>query len=465
MANSRVNNSQTTKTQNISKEYNKPLPETPKSLFAKFKISVIERTKTWLSKTVGSLFSFIKSDGKKIHNRNITKSKQKNKYTKDTKVQHQSKTTVDPYKTESLDEIYGTLHDFIGTPNPEEEIYMNLQDVQAQGEVIYENVKGVQQLKKEQAFGSIDSCMKALGECLQSGKHELTKSASVETDTWFKSIRGKAKQFNPTELVPANKAHNKYRAIGCPIHSSATKHNIYHANKITIGESSYIAAQGPYTEGDDIAIAGDFIAMIAENDSPISISLNEKIEFFSNSNVRKNKMLPPQKIGETINIPTKTENGETIREATTITMMNSIKDSNNGLQVDVLSINGKQHVRIYDLNWKDHTGGDPERIAAISLFVEQLGYLPELKDRKDKPTIINCNAGVGRTGTTILANHMIKEIKQGKMLSESKLEKDILYIRNNRPSLVQDVTQLETLKKFVAQGNDFVSNMEGYFKS
>ena len=60
---------------------------------------------------------------------------------------------------------------------------------------------------------------------------------------------------------------------------------------------------------------------------------------------------------------------------------------------------------------------------------------------------------------------MIKEIKQGKMLSESKLEKDILYIRNNRPSLVQDVTQLETLKKFVAQGNDFVSNMEGYFKS
>jgi protein tyrosine phosphatase len=458
-----VNKPQATRTQNVSAGYNKPLPETPKGLFARFKISVIKQSKSWFSKTIGALFGFRKNDSKTTQNRKVIKSKQKNKITKENKAQQASSVTIDADKTENLKEINSESpsfqKDLLDTKKPEEEIYMNLQDVPVPDEVVYVNVQGIQQLKKEQSINSIRNSVDALGKCLQSGKREDTTKSSEETKALLQSIRDKAKQFQPEELVTVN---NKFRGIVCPIHSSATKHNIYHANKITIGGSNYIAAQGPYTQGNDISIAGDFIAMMAENDSPISISLVKESEF--NDGKKPNEKLPPQQIGETINIPAKTKNNKTIRQATTITMIDSIKDSNNGLQVDILSINGKQHVRIYDLTWKDHTGGDPRRLAAISLFVKHLGELPELKDRKGQPTIVNCNAGVGRTGTTILVDHMRKEIEQGKTLSESQLEKDILDIRNNRPTLVQEYTQLETLKSFVAKGDNFISNMEGYFK-
>ena len=459
---------QTGKVQTFSDKHSKPLANKAKGLLARFKIFITKKPKIRLPKVFVSLFSDTKIKNKTIQERNITKQVQKNKLVKNTETKQSSDNNIDPYKDD--EDTYGYLPGFkniqskdsgdalLKTSKLEEHVYENLKSAQG-SDAEYVSIQEIQQRKKEKSAGSIDSYMKALGNYLQTGKPENTTNSSEETKAQFRNLKEKSKKFTPEEVVEAN---NKFTDISCPRHSSATKHNIYHANKITIGESSYIAAQGPYTQGNDISIAGDFIAMIAENDSPISISLIKESEFIHGR--KPNKKLPPQQIGETINIPAKIKNGETVREATTITKINSIKDDVNSVQVDVLSINGKQHVRIYDLTWEDYTGGDPKRLAAISLFTERISDLPELKDRKGKPTIVNCNAGVGRTGTAILIDHMRKEIEQGKTLSEGQLEKDILHIRNDRPILVQQDVQLETLKTFIAQGNDFIKKIEGSFK-
>jgi protein tyrosine phosphatase len=289
---------------------------------------------------------------------------------------------------------------------------------------------------------------------LQSAKKLATKKASNETKQWCEKLKQQSKEFTTEEVIQAS---NKYRHISCPAHSSATKHNTYHANKINFKDHRYIAAQGPYLQ--NIDTVSYFIAMLAENESPVSISFVQDSEF----GITKNTKLPPQKIGKTINIPAKIINGITIRKAITITMLNSIKNNANNLQVDILSINGKKHVRLYDLAWEDFTGGDLERLTAISLFTEYISSLPELKDRKNKPKVINCNAGIGRTGTAILIDHMSKEIESGKTLHENQLETDILHVRNSRPWLVEQKVQLETLRMFIKQGHKIIANIKARF--
>ena len=84
------------------------------------------------------------------------------------------------------------------------------------------------------------------------------------------------------------------------------------------------------------------------------------------------------------------------------------------------------------VDWPDHGVPDDP-----SHFLEFLFRINKLKNELDleKPTIVHCSAGVGRTGVTISLDYALENIRN---ILENDPIKILIKMRQQRPCLVQD---------------------------
>lgn len=230
----------------------------------------------------------------------------------------------------------------------------------------------------------------------------------------------------------------KYLDIPCEKNSCAAHPDfLYNCNTVPMSQGPYVAAQGCTEE-----TVANFISTLAHQDSALSVSLVSKKELdapivtagFGKNINKRSVSVGPQVIGEE-----KEYNGIKVR------LDNQLWLDDGNIRVDVLNLDGKTHFRVYDTSWEDHTSGNPSRLAALSVLVEQLRQDPAIADRQDNPTVVNCNAGVGRTGTFITLNNSTREfLNTGQV--DPDFESSIVEARHTRKSFVQTPGQHNALK-------------------
>jgi protein tyrosine phosphatase len=484
--------------------------------FRKSKVSIFKKIINYLSKKIG--ISSKKSINKKLQDRTITTQKPLNNSYSYANNSNQQQAKIPNYSEEvfeywdatkaqqpsqesAINEFYanrlGLTKTSYDTDEPifedpkdlikannyqdatDKSIYENLRDLQEEyqyNDPDYVNTAEIRELRSgisQNSVTKIESDMQVLKKNLEQRQNNSAQTQILfeETVEDFNNISKASPNFRNSSDKTIT-ADDKYKDIKCPKHSSATKGHIYHANNIELEFGNYVAAQGPYTgspttnakaRGAKENIAENFIALLAEKESAISVSLVKDTEFGVNSR-SKNDQLPPTEIGETLEIAEIKSDGEVIREKTTIKKLDSIEYKDMKLKTDIFSINGKTHIRVYDLDWEDKTGGNPERLSAISMFVEKLRTLPELADRKDKPVTVNCNAGVGRTGTFIMINNMTRKYLEGSGTHTlENVISDIKTAREQRPLMVQKAEQLETLNTVVDRSTELFKPLAEQF--
>ena len=88
--------------------------------------------------------------------------------------------------------------------------------------------------------------------------------------------------------------------------------------------------------------------------------------------------------------------------------------------------------QIQFVDWPDHGVPDDP-----SHFLEFLFRINKLKNELDleKPTIVHCSAGVGRTGVTISLDYALENIRN---ILENDPIQILIKMRQQRPCLVQD---------------------------
>ena len=242
-----------------------------------------------------------------------------------------------------------------------------------------------------------------------------------------------------------NKFHEqaiqKYRDINCDIGSCAGSEGHYvHANYVKLSddpnEVPNIASQGPTEKN-----IHHFAHMVNDTESKISVCLVSKKELDPDKPEGKRTVsLGPKAVGDTINYE-----GVEVKLADQY-FLDPDADGNNRVRVDKLEVNGKPHFRIYDTGWEDHSSGNPSRLAALSVLVEQLKKEPELENTGPAPMVVNCNAGVGRTGTFLTLSKMTQDyMKDGS--TDLDLDSSIHSARKTRKAFVQTAGQYNALQQ------------------
>nr|MDT0250748.1 protein-tyrosine phosphatase family protein [Endozoicomonas sp.] len=282
---------------------------------------------------------------------------------------------------------------------------------------------------------------KAEDETLINGYQKLAKQSRNLKISSSNSLNSKentseeANQFRKT-AVP------KYKDIHCHKDYCPAPGNTYHATKIAMPHGDFIAAQGPVT-----ATVDNYIRLINSNDAPVSLALIGEGDLRYKNDKEKNlSRIGPKEIGQPQKIPEqKDNNGNVIAKAFEIELVESFDIADLDFRIDKFKIDGKTHFRVNEMGWKDHTAGNPARLVAVALIVEKLRQHPEVADRAEQPIVVNCNAGVGRTGTFITADDTVREyLEQGGEYSQD-FDQKILYARERRNLFVQTNGQYSTL--------------------
>ncbi|WP_161787393.1 tyrosine-protein phosphatase [Endozoicomonas numazuensis] len=207
----------------------------------------------------------------------------------------------------------------------------------------------------------------------------------------------------------------------------------YHAAKIDLPGSSFIAAQGPLEKTET-----NFIKLLAHHHPAVSVSLVNSDELKDPSisgrkNSKRSIEVGPKAVGEEKNY-----GGVKVK----LDGMHSFDDGK--VVVKQLSINGETQFRVYDKGWEDHSAGNPERLAKLSVLVEKLRQHPSVADRAENPTVVNCNAGVGRTGTFVTIDNSLREYQKTGTPPQDYTQ-TISTARQVRNKFVQTAGQLNTL--------------------
>lgn len=118
---------------------------------------------------------------------------------------------------------------------------------------------------------------------------------------------------------------------------------------------------------------------------------------------------------------------------------------------EVLHKQSKTSINIMHLQllcWEDHT-------ALNSNYFEKIIYLINSiqKNKNNKPVVIHCSAGVGRTGTFICIYNLFREILKQINTNENEIKCSILNlvrkIKEMRMNSVENVNQFGLLYDFV----------------
>ena len=117
--------------------------------------------------------------------------------------------------------------------------------------------------------------------------------------------------------------------------------------------------------------------------------------------------------------------------------------------------------QIQFVDWPDHGVPDDP-----SHFLEFLFRINKLKNELDleKPTIVHCSAGVGRTGVTISLDYALENIRN---ILENDPIQILIKMRQQRPCLVQDRFETWTVIKlyghFIGIGISYLVNIKNEY--
>ncbi|XP_060555238.1 tyrosine-protein phosphatase 99A-like isoform X5 [Ruditapes philippinarum] len=253
------------------------------------------------------------------------------------------------------------------------------------------------------------------------------------------SSRTRTDLMADASYLPENKAKNRYVNISAFDHTRVIlqtlpgrpKSDYINANFIDGYNKphAYIATQGPLPH-----TFADYWRMIWEQGSIVIIMITNLIE----RGRRKCDMYWPEEGSETYGYVT-VKHINTFSRAHYTVRMFSLKSSKNK----------KKHVSeriVYQYHyteWPDH--GVPEFTLPVLKFIQKSsGENPPGAG----PIVIHCSAGVGRTGTYILIESMIKQIKDKGTVN---IPAFLLHIRQQRNFLVQTEEQYMLIHDAIAE--------------
>lgn len=250
-------------------------------------------------------------------------------------------------------------------------------------------------------------------------KHETVKMSSS-----LKSDIGRLK---------SNLCFNRYRDILPFDHTKVPLDNDSYINanfvKISIDRSNYILTQGPL-----LSTCFNFWSMIWKYDIPIIVMLCNVIE---NGQSKCEYYWP------------KYENIPIIFDHFEINLL--FKEIYNSFEINEIEIKHKTlnlvkkcfHIQYID--WPDY--GIPDN---VQIFVDFIRKVQKIEQNKNiyklndefPPICVHCSAGIGRSGTFILVDTIIKQIEQEKTVNNIDVLSTLLFMRSCRINLINTADQL-----------------------
>ncbi|WOG29725.1 tyrosine-protein phosphatase [Endozoicomonas sp. 8E] len=207
----------------------------------------------------------------------------------------------------------------------------------------------------------------------------------------------------------------------------------YHAAKVDLPGGSFIASQGPIEKTET-----NFIKMLAHHRPAVSVSLVNSTE------LQDPKISHKKENQRSIEVGPKTIGEEKNYDGVKVRLDGQYSFDKGNVTVKQFSINGETQFRVYDKSWEDHSAGNPERLAKLSVLVEKLRQHPSVASRSDNPTVVNCNAGVGRTGTFVTIDNSLRQYqKTGEVPKD--FTQTINTARKVRNRFVQTAGQFNTV--------------------
>lgn len=184
----------------------------------------------------------------------------------------------------------------------------------------------------------------------------------------------------------------------------------------SVQETRYIATHGPKTG--QFAHFWHMVHQQVEGDTGVVVMLTQLYE----QNREKCAQYFPADFEEpTIRLPREDDNSNCVDEAghmddvDTVTLVAFEHDSSLGCDVRVLRLNidnqPKTILHYLYLRWPDF--GKPE--AADRKALVELSRRT-MQAAQQSPRIVHCSAGVGRTGTWIALDHLVREVEAGRLL-------------------------------------------------
>jgi protein tyrosine phosphatase len=221
--------------------------------------------------------------------------------------------------------------------------------------------------------------------------------------------------------------------------ASATNGHIYNASKIPLEGGYCIAAQGPYE-----LTSKNFIALLAENNSNISISHIHQDEFIGTKSINK-------RLRDLFNAEQSTDS-----IADKAVIVDYYVDTDANLEYEILRINNKYHLRIYNTDWIDDTPTKLNKLIAIALFVEKYNN-SDLFNQPNAPVVVNCNSGIGRAGTFLSVLNIVRSYLHKTEIME--IDDFILQARSHRKSFVFTAEQYGMLKELSQNYTQYIKNV------
>ncbi|CAC5418941.1 PTPRB [Mytilus coruscus] len=198
----------------------------------------------------------------------------------------------------------------------------------------------------------------------------------------------------------------------------------------------YIASQGPLP-----ATLADFWRMVWEQNVCIIVMLTQLIE----RGRKKCELYWPENTNE------KRFFGDIIVEVKGVSYLQDYALREIELHLGDVSRN----VRHYNyLAWPDM--GTPKTTSNMINFVDTIRQ--EVKPSTKGPMLVHCSAGVGRTGTFIIMDVLLQELRSGR--KEVDIFGKILNMRNNRVNMVQTEDQYTFIFKCIKDFNDVTDDEE-----
>ncbi|RWS28580.1 tyrosine-protein phosphatase non-receptor type 11-like protein [Leptotrombidium deliense] len=236
---------------------------------------------------------------------------------------------------------------------------------------------------------------------------------------------------------PENRAKNRYknilpfdytRVILREVDASVEGSDYINANYITADEDNvegckktYIATQGPLQNTID-----DFWWMIWQENSRVIVMTTKEIERGKNKCVRYWPTTDQKKVCGKIEIKCVCERPSvdyTLRE------FSLSKEGHSG---------SRTVYQYHFTAWPDH--GVPSDPGCVLNFLEQVNKRQESIDSKG-PVVVHCSAGIGRTGTFIVIDQIIDQIKEQGLDCEIDIQRSIQMVRSQRSGMVQTEAQ------------------------